>query len=52
MRDKSRNRALTKSRLPGFPAAAAWEKAWQQHWSKVGLPGYELPISGPCWGGS
>ena len=27
MRDKSRNRALTKSSLPGFPAAAAWETA-------------------------
>src|SRR5215471_21406249 len=20
-----------------------WERAWQRHWSKVGLPGYELP---------
>lgn len=20
-----------------------WERSWQQHWSKVGLPGYELP---------
>jgi hypothetical protein len=25
----------------------AWERAWQQHWSKVSLPGYELPIGGP-----
>ena len=20
-----------------------WERSWQKHWSKVGLPGYELP---------
>jgi uncharacterized protein (TIGR00730 family) len=24
-----------------------WERSWQQHWSKVGLPGYELPLGGP-----
>jgi uncharacterized protein (TIGR00730 family) len=24
-----------------------WEKAWQQTWSKVGTPGYELPVGGP-----
>jgi uncharacterized protein (TIGR00730 family) len=24
-----------------------WERSWQQHWSKVGLPGYELPTGGP-----
>ena len=24
-----------------------WERQWQQHWSKVGLPGYELPVGGP-----
>lgn len=23
-----------------------WEHEWQQHWSKVGLPGFELPASG------
>jgi SLOG cluster4 family len=28
-------------------AADAWEQSWQTHWSKVGLPGYELPIGGP-----
>ena len=28
-------------------SADAWESAWQKHWSKVGLPGYELPIGGP-----
>ena len=21
-----------------------WERSWQQHWSKIGLPGYELPV--------
>ena len=24
-----------------------WERAWQSHWSKVGMPGYELPVGGP-----
>ena len=24
-----------------------WERSWQGHWSKVGLPGYELPVGGP-----
>ncbi len=24
-----------------------WDRQWQQHWSKVGLPGYELPVGGP-----
>jgi uncharacterized protein (TIGR00730 family) len=28
-------------------AAAEWERSWQEHWSKVGLPGYELPVGGP-----
>ncbi len=26
----------------------AWEQSWQAHWSKVGLPGYELPLGGPA----
>ncbi len=25
----------------------AWERAWQERWGKVGLPGYELPAGGP-----
>ena len=37
---------LTKAR-PNATAAVAWEKSWQAHWSKVGLPGYELPVGGP-----
>ena len=30
------------------PASALvqWERSWQDHWSKVGLPGYELPLGG------
>jgi uncharacterized protein (TIGR00730 family) len=24
-----------------------WERAWQRRWSKVGTPGYELPVGGP-----
>jgi uncharacterized protein (TIGR00730 family) len=25
------------------PTLGEWERSWQKHWSKVGLPGYELP---------
>src|SRR5678815_4188838 len=39
---KTRN-TRTKPRLPELPPADAWERSWQKHWSKVGLPGYELP---------
>jgi uncharacterized protein (TIGR00730 family) len=30
------------------PAAVMddWDRSWQMHWSKVGLPGYELPVDG------
>lgn len=28
-------------------AADAWDRQWQEHWSKVGMPGYELPVGGP-----
>jgi len=23
-----------------------WERQWQEHWSKIGQPGYELPVGG------
>jgi uncharacterized protein (TIGR00730 family) len=26
--------------------ADAWERGWRQHWSKAGMPGYELPAGG------
>jgi uncharacterized protein (TIGR00730 family) len=29
-----------------MPATGAWERAWQKHWRKAGLPGYELPKGG------
>ena len=35
------------STLPKFPSHDAWARAWRKHWSKVGLPGYELPVGGP-----
>jgi uncharacterized protein (TIGR00730 family) len=28
-------------------ASDEWDRQWQEHWSKVGLPGYELPVGGP-----
>ena len=28
-------------------ALSEWERSWQNHWSKVGRPGYELPVGGP-----
>jgi uncharacterized protein (TIGR00730 family) len=43
MRTKSRNRKKGQSRARLDP----WDRSWQQHWSKVGLPGYELPAGGP-----
>lgn len=36
----------SQSKLPGFPSADAWARAWQKHWKKTGLPGYELPSKG------
>jgi uncharacterized protein (TIGR00730 family) len=27
----------------GSGATDSWDRAWQEHWSKVGTPGYELP---------
>jgi len=33
----------TKAR-PAADAVDAWERSWQAHWRKVGLPGYELPV--------
>jgi len=38
-------RSSAKPKLPSFPAATAWQRSWQKHWSKTGLPGYELPAS-------
>ena len=29
------------------PVLDQWEQQWQQRWSKVGTPGYELPVGGP-----
>ena len=46
MTGKSTIKPSLKSKLPGFPTANAWERAWQKHWSKVGQPGYELPVGG------
>jgi uncharacterized protein (TIGR00730 family) len=40
-------KARNKTALPKHPSRDAWSKAWQEHWSKVGLPGYELPVGGP-----
>jgi hypothetical protein len=39
---KHRRRAL-----PGLPSRDEWADAWRRHWSKVGSPGYELPVGGP-----
>lgn len=34
-----------KPALPKLPSRDAWVQSWQKHWSKVGSPGYELPVS-------
>jgi uncharacterized protein (TIGR00730 family) len=33
--------------LPRLPSRDAWTRSWREHWSKVGTPGYELPVGGP-----
>lgn len=38
----------TRKSLPQFPSCDAWTAAWQKHWRKTGLPGYELPTGGPA----
>lgn len=35
------------NKQPRRTAVDEWDEQWQQHWSKVGLPGYELPVGGP-----
>jgi len=35
------------SRRLRSPGADEWDAQWRSHWSKVGLPGYELPLGGP-----
>ena len=44
--NKSRLKSSSRSKLPALPTTKAWERAWQKHWSKVGMPGYELPVGG------
>jgi len=36
----------SKSKPTHSSAAVTWERSWQKHWRKVGLPGYELPVGG------
>jgi uncharacterized protein (TIGR00730 family) len=37
---KARKASLRKT------AADEWERSWHRHWSKIGMPGYELPSGG------
>jgi hypothetical protein len=38
----------TKSTVKPKPSRKdPWDQQWQEHWSKVGTPGYELPVGGP-----
>ncbi len=43
------SRAKPNPSLPNRDSALEdeWELSWRKHWSKVGLPGYELPVGGP-----
>ena len=40
---------MSKAASPRRKSSATdeWDKQWQEHWSKVGTPGYELPVGGP-----
>jgi len=40
---KSNKKSSAPSALPSFPTADAWERSWNEIWSKAGQPGYELP---------
>jgi uncharacterized protein (TIGR00730 family) len=41
-----KNPSTRKKPRPSVPLDD-WERSWQEHWSKVGSPGYELPVGGP-----
>jgi uncharacterized protein (TIGR00730 family) len=41
------SRTTFKAPTRNSPNRDEWDQQWQQHWSKVGLPGYELPVGGP-----
>jgi uncharacterized protein (TIGR00730 family) len=30
-----------------LPTLDEWDRQWRLHWSRVGTPGYELPVGGP-----
>ena len=30
-----------------LPTLDEWDRQWRRHWSRVGTPGYELPVGGP-----
>ena len=42
---------MKRTKPPKNPSAKSavedWERSWHERWSKVGLPGYELPVGGP-----
>lgn len=38
---------MKQKRLPANSAADNWERSWQTHWRKAGLPSYELPLGAP-----
>lgn len=42
MREKRKREAA----LPRMPRVDDWAKSWQERWSKIGMPGYELPAGG------
>jgi hypothetical protein len=44
---RSPTRSIRRQPRTKKPRPDAWERAWQEHWSNVGLPGYELPVGGP-----
>jgi uncharacterized protein (TIGR00730 family) len=38
---------MTTEGIPAQKPMTEWERQWQDHWSKIGAPGYELAIDGP-----
>jgi len=40
-------KARARKTLPKMPTRDVWAESWRKHWSKLGMPGYELPVGGP-----
>jgi uncharacterized protein (TIGR00730 family) len=47
LQEHMRTKPSFKTKRTSLKPQNLWEQRWQQYWSKVGLPGFELPVGGP-----